>query len=69
MIPKMENYSYCCKIPIKVLHNISYKYSSLQLKCYILTYTHTDRHTYRPSDEAGPRGAFAPKNIAITIYR
>ena len=21
----------------------------------------TDRHTYRTSDEAGPRGAFAPK--------
>ena len=28
---------------------------------------HTDiqtyRHTYKPSDEAGPRGAFAPKNL------
>ena len=23
---------------------------------------HTYRQTYRPSDEAGPRGAFAPKN-------
>ena len=31
--------------------------------------------TYRPSDEAGPRGAFAPKNtvsylfICLAIYR
>ena len=25
---------------------------------------HTDIHTDRPSDEAGPRGAFAPKNRA-----
>ena len=24
---------------------------------------HTDIQTYRPSDEAGPRGAFAPKNV------
>ena len=29
-----------------------------ELKCYI----QTDRQTYRTSDEAGPRGAFAPKN-------
>ena len=29
------------------------------------TYRHTDRHTYRPSDEAGPRGAFAPKNTVV----
>ena len=28
-----------------------------ELKCYRQTYRHTDR----PSDEAGPRGAFAPK--------
>jgi len=26
------------------------------------TYIHTDRHTYRASDEAGSREAFAPKN-------
>ena len=26
------------------------------------TYIHTDRQTYRASDEAGPRGAFAPNN-------
>ena len=25
----------------------------------------TYRHTYRPSDEAGPRGAFAPKKTYI----
>ena len=34
---------------------------------YVHTYIHTDRHTdrqtYRASDEAGPRGAFAPKNV------
>ena len=30
-----------------------------ELKCY----RHTDIQTYRPSDEAGPRGAFAPKNV------
>ena len=24
---------------------------------------HTDIHTDRPSDEAGPRGAFAPNNV------
>ena len=24
---------------------------------------HTYRHTDRPSDEAGPRGTFAPKNL------
>ena len=33
------------------------------------TYRHTDlqtyRQTYRPSDEAGPRVAFAPKNPPI----
>ena len=34
------------------------------LHAYIHTYIHTDRHTDRASDEAGPRGAFAPKNIA-----
>ena len=33
-----------------------------ELKCYIQTDRHTDRYTYRPSDEVGPRGAFAPKN-------
>ena len=29
------------------------------------TYRHqtSDIQTYRPSDEAGPRGAFAPKNM------
>ena len=27
------------------------------------TYRQTYRHTDRPSDEAGPRGAFAPKNV------
>ena len=30
-----------------------------ELKCYI----HTYRQTYRPSDEVGCRGAFAPKKI------
>ena len=25
----------------------------------------TDRHTYRASDEAGPRGAFAPNNKSL----
>ena len=30
-----------------------------ELKCYIHTYRHTDR----ASDEAGPRGAFAPNNL------
>ena len=43
-----------------------------ELKCYRQTYRHTDRHTDRLSDEAGPRGAFAPKNdktaINITIF-
>ena len=34
-----------------------------ELKCYI----HTDIHTYRPSDEAGCRGAFAPKKF-ITYF-
>ena len=29
---------------------------------YRHTYRHTDMQTYRPSDEAGPRGAFAPNN-------
>ena len=32
-----------------------------ELKCYI----QTDRHTYRLSDEAGPRRAFAPKNDTV----
>ena len=32
-----------------------------ELKCYRHTaIRHTDIQTYRPSDEAGPRGAFAP---------
>ena len=26
---------------------------------------HTYRQTDRPSDEAGPRGAFAPKNLSL----
>ena len=34
---------------------------------------HTDRHTYRqtyrPPDEAGPRGAFAPKKKIIEINK
>ena len=29
------------------------------------TYRQTYRHTDRPSDEAGPRGAFAPKKISF----
>ena len=29
-------------------------------------YRHTPRQTYRPSDEAGPIGAFAPKNFNVT---
>ena len=33
-----------------------------ELKCYIHTYILTDIQTDRASDEAGPRGAFAPKN-------
>ena len=28
------------------------------------TYRHADRQTYRPSDEVGCRGAFAPKKMA-----
>ena len=32
-----------------------------ELKCYI----YTDRHTNRPSNEAGPIGAFAPKNRKV----
>ena len=32
-----------------------------KLKCYRHTDIQTDIHAYRPSDEAGPRGAFAPK--------
>ena len=31
-----------------------------KLKCY--RHQTSDIQTYRPSDEAGPRGAFAPKN-------
>ena len=31
-----------------------------ELKCYIHTDIQTYRHTDRASDEAGPRGAFAP---------
>ena len=34
-----------------------------ELKCYI----HTYRQTYRASDEAGPRGAFATKNCMYFI--
>ena len=33
-----------------------------ELTCYRHTDIQTNRHTDRPSDEAGPRGAFAPKN-------
>ena len=29
----------------------------------------TYRHTYRPSDEAGPRGAFAQKIIVFLILK
>ena len=33
---------------------------------------HTDINTYieiyRPSDEAGPRGAFVPKNIPVVLH-
>ena len=32
-----------------------------ELKCYIHMYIQTYRHTDKASDEAGPRGAFAPK--------
>ena len=32
------------------------------LQTDIQTYRQTDIQTDRPSDEAGPRGAFAPKN-------
>ena len=42
-----------------------------ELKCYIHTDRHTDRHTdiqtYRPSDEVGCRGAFAPKKRCYII--
>ena len=31
-----------------------------ELKCYIHTDIHKDIQTYRPSDEAGCGGAFAP---------
>ena len=38
-----------------------------------LTFIHTHRQSYRPSDEACPRGAFAPKNTlrqyTTTLYR
>ena len=30
---------------------------------------HTDIHTDRPSDEAGPRGAFAPNNLILTLFK
>ena len=33
-----------------------------KIKCYI----HIDIHMYIPSDEAGSRGAFAPKNNVVT---
>ena len=33
------------------------------LHTYIHTYRQTYRQTYRASDEAGPRGALAPKNV------
>ena len=40
-----------------------------ELKCYIHTYRQTDiqtyRHTDRASDEAGPRGAFAPNKLSL----
>ena len=36
-----------------------------ELKCYIQTYIQTDIHIDRPSDEAGPRGAFAHKNLFV----
>ena len=36
-----------------------------ELKCFIQTYRQTDRQTYRTSDEAGPRGAFAPKKVVF----
>ena len=29
------------------------------------TYVHTDKQTYRPSDEAGSRGAFAPNKRVL----
>ena len=35
-----------------------------ELKCNL----HTDIHTYRPSDEAGCRGAFAPKNTILERF-
>ena len=35
-----------------------------ELKCCIHTYI----QTYRPSDEAGCRGAFAPKNYKIRYF-
>ena len=31
------------------------------------TYIHTYRQTYRASDEAGPSGAFAPKNMISLV--
>ena len=32
------------------------------------THRQTDRQTYRTSDEAGPRGAFAPNNNHIDAH-
>ena len=43
-----------------------------ELKCYIHMYIHTYRQTYRQtyraSDDAGPRGAFASKNLTKNIF-
>ena len=44
---------------LNLLENRDRRSLFIELKCYI----HTDRQTDRPSDEGGPRGAFAPKNV------
>ena len=37
------------------------------LHTYIQTDRQTYRQTYRASDEVGPRGAFAPKNVSESL--
>ena len=40
-----------------------------ELKCYRHTDRQTYRQTYRPSDEVGCRGAFAPKNQGGKMHK
>ena len=48
---------------ITQMYPINVQYRGGELKYYI----HTYRHTYRPSDEEGSRGAFAPRMMGDTI--